>query len=71
MIDEGGISRNSRGTKRRLEESIASGRITRSEANVIELFFASTPSLEWPSSGLQKRMQASGGEELKDDPHKS
>lgn len=46
--------------KRHLEESLASGRITRSEADIIESFFAATPSPEWPSSGLQRRMQASG-----------
>jgi hypothetical protein len=77
MIDEDGTSKSNRGTKRHLEESLASGRITRFEANVIELFFAAAPSLEWPSSGLQERMQASGGQEpsgasdLKDDPYKS
>jgi len=57
-----------RAAKRHLEESLVSGRITRFEAEVIEHFFASAPLLEWPSSGLQKRMQASGGQEplLKD-----
>lgn len=46
--------------KRHLEESLASGRITRPEADIIESFFATTPSPKWPSSGLQRRMQASG-----------
>lgn len=63
MIDrnESGDSGSSRAAKRHLEESLASGRITQSEAGVIAQFFAAAPSLEWPSSGLQRRMQASGG----------
>jgi hypothetical protein len=63
MIDKGGTSKSSRGAKRHLEESLTSGRISRFEANVIERFFAATPSPEWPASGLQKRMQASGGQQ--------
>ena len=43
--------------KLHLEESLASGRITRSEADVIESFFAVPPSPEWPDSGFQRRMQ--------------
>jgi len=55
-----------------LEESLASGRISRFEAEVIAHFFASAPLPEWPASGLQRRMQASGGREplLKDDPER-
>jgi hypothetical protein len=58
--------------KLHLEESLASGRITRFEAEVIEHFFASASSPDWPSSGLQRRMQASGGREplFKDDPER-
>jgi hypothetical protein len=76
MIDDGRTSKSSRGAKRHLEESLASGRISRFEANVIERFFAAAPSLKWPSSDLQRRMQASGGQEplgatdLKDDPER-
>lgn len=61
--DEGGYSRSSSAAKRHLEESLASGLITQSEAGVIAQFFATAPSPEWPSSGLQRRMQASGGRE--------
>jgi hypothetical protein len=61
--DEDGYSKSSSAAKRHLEESLASGRITQSEAGVIAQFFAAAPSLEWPSSGLQRRMQASGGPE--------
>jgi hypothetical protein len=46
--------------KSHLDESIAIGRINRFEAEVIKHFFESVPSADWPSSGLQKRMQASG-----------
>ncbi len=46
---------------RHLEESISSGRITQSEADVIRLFFASSSPENWPSSDLQRRMQSSGG----------
>jgi hypothetical protein len=64
MIENKGRYPNSGGAaKRHLEESLASGRITRLEAGVIEHFFATGPSSEWPSSGLQRRMQASGGRE--------
>jgi hypothetical protein len=48
-------------TSRRLEESVASGRITPAEAEVIKLFFASRPQGNWPASGLQRRMQDLGG----------
>ena len=61
--DEGGHSRTSSAAKLHLEESLASGRITRAEAGVIAQFFAAAPSPEWPSSGLERRMQASGGRE--------
>jgi hypothetical protein len=57
------IDRHSKGDgegKRHLEESLASGRVTRFEADVIEPFFATPPSPDWPASGLQRRMQASG-----------
>lgn len=79
MIDrnEGGYSKSSRGAERHLEESLSSGRITRFEADVIQQFFAAARSFEWPSSGLQRRMQASGGrdqlgatDDLKDDPER-
>jgi hypothetical protein len=46
---------------RHLEESISSGRITPSEAEVIRLFFASPKQENWPASDLQRRMQSSGG----------
>jgi hypothetical protein len=46
---------------RHLEESVSSGRITRDEADVIKLFFASMPAGQWPASNLQRRMQSSGG----------
>jgi hypothetical protein len=69
MIDRN--SNSGSAAKRHLEESLASGRITRFEAGVIELFFAATPSPDWPSSGLQRRMQASsdplGASDVKDD----
>jgi hypothetical protein len=48
-------------TSRRLEESVASGRITPAEAEVIKLFFASRPQENWPTTDLQRRMQDSGG----------
>jgi hypothetical protein len=51
--------------KRHIEESLASGRISSSEADVIRSFFAAPASLEWPASGLQRRMQASGDPEQK------
>ena len=46
---------------RHLEESVSSGRITPAEADTIKLFFASKPAQDWPASGLQRRMQSSGG----------
>ena len=61
--DEGGNSKSSSAARRHLEESLASGRITQSEAQVIAQFFATAPSPEWPSSGLQRRMQVSGDRE--------
>jgi hypothetical protein len=57
------IDRNSKSeddTRRHIEESLASGRITRFEADIIASFFATPPSPEWPASGLQRRMQTSG-----------
>lgn len=58
-----------RAADRHLKESIASGRITAFEADAIKHFFASTPSQNWPSSGLQRRMQSSGDEvALKNNP---
>jgi hypothetical protein len=62
MIDRNEESKGST-AKRHLEESVASGRISRFEAEVIKHFFASAPSPKWPSSGLQRRMQASGRRE--------
>ena len=61
MTDDikGGFSQSGPAAKRHLEESVASGRITKAEAEVIAHFFASPLSREWPSSGLQRRMQAS------------
>lgn len=47
--------------QRHLEESVASGRITQSEAEAIRLFFASPKQENWPVSDLQRRMQSSGG----------
>ena len=44
-----------------LDESVASGRITQAEADVIRLFFATKTALDWPASDLQRRMQSSGG----------
>jgi hypothetical protein len=46
---------------RHLEESVSSGRITQSEADVVRLFFASQPLGNWPATDLQRRMQGSGG----------
>lgn len=46
---------------RHLEESVSSGRITQSEADVIRRFFASPSMGNWPATGLQRRMQGSGG----------
>jgi hypothetical protein len=65
MIDrnKGEYPPSGRAAKLHLEESLASGRITKSEAEVIAHFFASPTSQEWPSSGLQKRMQTSGAQE--------
>jgi hypothetical protein len=67
MIDrnQGSHSNSGREAKRHLQESIAIGRISPFEAGVIEQFFASAPSLEWPSSGLERRMQGSGGLEAR------
>jgi hypothetical protein len=48
-------------TARHLEESVSSGRITPSEAEVIRQFFASPRQENWPASNLQRRMQSSGG----------
>jgi hypothetical protein len=48
-------------SSRHLEESVSSGRITRAEADVIKLFFASKLPGNWPASDLQRRMQSSGG----------
>lgn len=48
-------------SSRHLEESVSSGRITRDEAEIIKLFFASKPSGNWLASNLQRRMQSSGG----------
>lgn len=47
--------------RRHLEESVSSGRITESEADVIRLFFASPRQENWPVSNLQRRMQGSRG----------
>jgi len=44
-----------------LENSVASGRITAAEAETIKLFFASRPTIRWPETDMQKRMQSSGG----------
>lgn len=64
MIDRKREDANIAGAaKRHLEESVASGRITRSEADVIKQFFSAVPLPDWPSSGLQRRMQFSGGGE--------
>lgn len=46
---------------RHLEESVFSGRITQSEADVIRRFFESPQLANWPANDLQRRMQGSGG----------
>ena len=44
-----------------LEESVSSGLITQSEADVIKRFFASPQAKNWPATDFQRRMQGSGG----------
>jgi hypothetical protein len=44
-----------------IQDSVASGRISQSEADVMKMFFRTAPQANWPSSDIQKRMQASGG----------
>jgi len=62
MADRDNAQSNSEGkSSRHLEESVSSGRITQAEADVIQQFFASRPSGNWPASNLQRRMQSSGG----------
>lgn len=52
---------NNKEADRHLEESLSSGRITQSEADVIRHFFASPQPGNWPATDLQRRMQGSGG----------
>jgi hypothetical protein len=61
MTDRDKEHSNNNDPSRHLEESISSGRITRAEADVIKQFFASRSPGNWPASGLQRRMQSSGG----------
>lgn len=44
-----------------LADSVSSGRITLTEAKIIERFFSVKPETNWPASRLQQRMQSSGG----------
>jgi hypothetical protein len=61
MIDREKKPNNAAEPSRHLEESVAAGRITQAEAEVIRLFFATQPSGNWPASAFQRRMQSSGG----------
>jgi hypothetical protein len=54
-------SNNDDKANRHLEESISSGQITPSEAEIIRLFFASPKQENWPASSFQRRMRSSGG----------
>jgi hypothetical protein len=63
MTDPDGKDRTSKSDESdlHLKEGIESGRVTPTEAQIIQLFFASTRTENWPASNLQRRMQSSGG----------